>query len=229
MNFLTILGVIGLCASSAAAAELESAFAAFKRLPPWTGARVAKIAGCEGAPLPDRWHFVVYEPDRENCLRDYVVSGGRIVAVNAVSQFDSVVYENEILPPGSVRLDSQQAAATAYLQAAFAGVNVARMDYELRNEVVGKQPAWKLRCFDSQGRLIGLLIVDAGTGAVIVGEGFAAQNLVGEPVSGGSFAHQPVSQPPPAPPAAAQKQDGLLLRSLGEIEVRRALPVIRGR
>ena len=56
------------------AAGSQTALSALRTLPPEDEQRLARIDGCDGTPTPERWHFLVYDPQTENGYREYVVA-----------------------------------------------------------------------------------------------------------------------------------------------------------
>lgn len=160
----------------------ETAFEAYQRLPGEEGARLARIGASDGTPVPERWHFIVYDPTQDGGLRDCVVAGGRIVARNGVSQFVRQVSPQDVLPYRSVRIDSDRVAATAARYAAANDVEIASLNYELRKEPLDAQPVWKVTAFDQKGDRLGWLMLDATDASVIA--------------RGGAFSQRPPLSPP---------------------------------
>jgi hypothetical protein len=226
-----ILCVVAILLGNAAGAERQSAFQAFQSVPVTEGARLARIGACEGSPVPERWHFIVHDPALEGGLWDYVVADGRVVARNGVSQFAREVHPEDVLPPGSVQLDSDRVASVAARYAAANDLEVVSMNYELRKEPVDAQPVWKVTCLDAQGGSVGWLIFDATDGSVIArGGGFsqrpALPSVNGEPLYDPTDDDRGVGGFQRRPSADARGNDALPATPRPErTEVRRAEPV----
>ena len=168
-------------------ADRQSAFEAFRSVPAEEGLRLARIGASEGAPTPERWHFIVYDPSSENGLCDYVVADGRVVARNGVSQFAREAQPRDVLPYRSVRVDSDRVAAVVTRYADANDVEVISLNYELRKEPLDAQPVWKITAFDARGERVGWLMFDAGDGSVIARGGAFVQrpslpSVNGEPL-----------------------------------------------
>lgn len=151
------------------AASVETALQGLNRLPPEEAQRVARIAGCEGQPFADRWHYVVYAPGEAagTGLRDYTVANRQLAARNGVSQFASSVGAGEVLPMDALRVDSDQAGLLAQKYARANRLAVASFNYELRRDVLNLAPVWKVTCLDRQGHSLGWIVVNATDGQLI--------------------------------------------------------------
>ncbi len=212
-------------------ADHQSAFEAFRNVPIEEGLRLARIGASEGAPVPERWHFIVYDPAAENGLCDYVVADGRVVARNGISQFAREVQPRDVLPYRSVRVDSDRVAAVVARYADANDVEVGSLNYELRKEPLDAQPVWKITAFDARGERAGWLMFDAGDGSVIARGGAFAQrpslpSVNGEPLfdptdddrgAGGFHRQSALEAMPREPETPASRRR--------PIEVRRAEPV----
>src|SRR5688572_2256242 len=98
---LLCLGSLGL-----SAAEQSSALKALKVLPPGAVSQLAMIDGHDGAPVPERWHFLIQDPAAENGFREFVVAEQEIVAEREVSQFVTQLTPGEVLGAGAIKIDS---------------------------------------------------------------------------------------------------------------------------
>lgn len=224
---LRMLCLIAVLLPQLATAQRQTAFRAYTAIPPEAAWRLVRVGACEGTPVPERWHFVVHDPQQPNGLRDYVVAGGRVVATNSVSQFASEAQARDILMPGAVRIDSDHVAAMAEQYAAANHMTVASMNYELRRDLLDPHPVWKVTCLDSQNRTLGWLVCDARTGEVVAHGNFlripgTRPEVIGEPLfdapetQGGFRPSSDMSYPDSSRSALRQK-----------VEIRRAEPVKR--
>ena len=192
---LSVLLLIG-SAGSVVAVQGQTALAALRVLPPEDGVRLARIDGCDGTPTPERWHFLVYDPQTENGYREYVVAGDQVVARREVSQFGSEFHSTDIIG-NTFRIDSDRAARLALQYAAANNLPVVSMNYEMRR---GSQagPVWEVTCFDRDNRAVGWLHVNAEDESVVAQTGFARAPMRAQP-----FARAPMPAQPPghrAPP-----------------------------
>src|SRR5678816_3389265 len=113
LSFLLFIG----SAVTLAAVETQTALGALRSLPPEAGARIARIDGCDGTPMPERWHFLIYDPQTENGYREYVVADRQIVGQREVSQFGSEFQSTDIIG-NTFRIDSDRVARLALRYAA---------------------------------------------------------------------------------------------------------------
>jgi hypothetical protein len=160
------------CSLLAAPGARESAFNALTALPINEIPRVAKVAGCEGTPFPERWHFLVYAPEAENGYREYVVANHQVVVRRELSQFAESLRADDVMGVDGVKVDSDRLVALAQQ---YAKVNHARLDtfnFELSREGPGLAPRWKVDCFDQEGSAVGSILVNATQERVVAHEGF---------------------------------------------------------
>ena len=184
---LRVVCLIATFAFTAAAEQKRSAFEAYALVPREVALRLARVAACEGTSQPERWHFIVHEPEAENGLRDYVIANGEVAAMNGVSQFAGEIRPEEVLGLKSVLIDSSFAAQVANRYAAANRMNIASLNYDLHKEPTG-MAVWRITCLNSANREIGWLVIDAVSGNVIQESGFEHTpsvhfNGLGEPIS----------------------------------------------
>jgi hypothetical protein len=185
---LRILCLIATFAFTAAAEQRRTAFEAYALVPREVALRLARVAACEGTRQPERWHFIVHDPEAENGLRDYVIADGEVAATNGVSQFAGEVRPEDVLGLKSVFIDSTYIAQVANRYAAANRMSIASLNYDLHKESSGVA-VWKVTCLDSANRPLGWLVIDAVGGKVTQGSGFEItpslqyDNVPGEPTS----------------------------------------------
>jgi|GEM_PF-5161577 len=161
-----------------AAASAETALQGLARIPPAEANQVARIAGCEGQPFPDRWHYIVHAPGEASGtgLRDYTVANRQLVGRNGVSQFASEVGAGDVLPMNALQLDSDHAGLLAQKYARANRLSVATFNYELRRDALNLAPVWKVTCLDRQGRSLGWIVVNATDGQLVAMRGIPPEN-----------------------------------------------------
>jgi hypothetical protein len=172
MKTLPVVIAVVLGAAGARADSFRSALAALEVLPKLESERLAVIAGCEGNPEPDRWHFLVYAPETENGLREYVVSEQKIVARREFSQFAEKLRPEDVVG-NSIKVDSDR---LAYVVERFAHANrkdVMTINYDLRKDGPTLAPVWRVECFDADNRSVGAISVAATASAVLAHSGFS--------------------------------------------------------
>ena len=217
---LSLIGLIAVAVSSAGlGAESISALEALKLLPPEKAGSIARIEGREGAPGPERWHLVVYDPAQENAVQDFVVAGNKIVATRALSQFADTLKPEDVIGDGNIKVDSNQAFRVVQAYARTNVVNVGSMNYQLTKEDAQSAPVWKIKCISEKGQNVGLIVVAADDGRVISHEGFKSdpytgisatafqKNVPEQSTSKAATRHPrprsiPVTTPPPPDPVA---------------------------
>ena len=226
LHFLLLIATAG----SLVAVEAQTALAALRVLPPEDGVRLARIDGCDGTPSPERWHFLVYDPQTESGYREYVVAGQEVVARREVSQFGGEFHSTDVIG-NTFRIDSDRATRLALRYAAANNLSVASMNYEMRRGSAAG-PVWEVTCFDRDNRAVGWLHVNADDESVVAQTGFAKAPMPEQE----SFPPERASPKPPkvrnpetpsitptpsstpAPPIVAERQE----RSTQPVEVRRA-------
>jgi len=201
-----------------------SALAALKLLPKDVAKRLARIEARDGAPVPERWHLLVYEPDSEHGVREFVVAGGRLVAVRTLSQFADTLKPSDVFGGDSVKLDSEQIARWAALFAAANGGQVGSLNYELKKDSELNGPVWTATILDPAGDQLGAITVNALKGTILDSAGFEkspAPELLVSPVAA------PVTSRPAklrAAPPTPTPRPNLFRRILGANEEKPPMP-----
>jgi hypothetical protein len=213
---------------AAAVPERQSALEALAVLPSEDAKRLARIAACEGSPVPERWHFLTYDPQAESGYHEYVVAHRQIVVRREVSQFATELQPDEIVGAETVQIDSDRAARLAQQYAKENNLSVASLNFQMRRDALGADPVWKITCLDDNDEPLGWLVVSARDEKVVARGGFArtpAQLSQGEPL---------VNERPPAVAeggfrgqAARNRKSTPTESPSRPIEVRRAEPVRR--
>lgn len=152
-----------------------SAFTALQLLPPEQARNVAAIAGRDGTPEPDRWHFIVFDPKAENGLREIVVVGARKTADRPVSQFAESVTASDVMNSDTMRVDSDAVTKMALQFGVANNVSVSALHFDLRKSGPEAIPLWTVTCLDTSGAELGKLIVSSVRGVVILHPGFARE------------------------------------------------------
>ncbi len=163
---------LSLIVLAGASARAASAFTALQLLTPDQARNVAVIAGRDGTPEPERWHFIVHDPKAENGLRELVVTGANKTADRTVSQFAESLTQGDVINPDAMKVDSSQVAQLARDFGAVNNFSVSAMHFELRKSGPEAVPLWTVTCLDVGGAELGKLIVSATRGTVILHPGF---------------------------------------------------------
>ena len=170
---MTLRAFLFLLTAIAAFAQGEgSALDALRLIPKDAAKRLARIEAREGAPAPERWYLLVYEPVEKRGLREFVVAGGKLVTSRTLSQFAETLKPEEIIGADALKVDS---ILIAKLAAAFAEANGKKaglLNYELARDPFSGVPVWKVTVLDTAGDQIGMLTVSATKGAVFAADGF---------------------------------------------------------
>jgi hypothetical protein len=186
---IAVLMSLIMAPDGSAAADGSSALDAMAVLPQDAASRVAVIVGNEGNPAPERWRFLVWDANAENGFREYVVVDRKIVSRNLVSQFAARVNPQEVLPPDTIRVDSDKAGWLVLQYAKANDVAVWTLRYTLRRPLELSGPVWKIDCFDAADQQIGSLSLAATEGKVIARLGFAnepSQAILADVATGAS-------------------------------------------
>ena len=203
MKMLSVVIAI-VCGTVGARADLHrSALAALEVLPKLEAERLAVIAGCEGNPEPERWHFLVYAPETENGLREYVVSDLKIVARREFSQFAEKLRAEDVVG-NAIKVNSDR---LAYVVEQYARANrkeVVTVNYDLRKDGPTLAPVWRVECFDAENRTLGAISVAATASAILAHSGFSEQPAF----QGQTRAAAPAEPPPVGERPAANLRAG---------------------
>lgn len=162
-------------AVQAGAQNATTALSALRLLPKNDSKRLARIEAREGKLTPERWYFVIHDPADENGLREFVVSGGEVVANRTLSQFAENVKAEEVIDVGGVKVDSDQVAQAAQLFAQANNQTIGSLSYRLNKEGDNQTLAWTVTCLDRQGKRLGEVVVGADKGDVLSHPGFNVQ------------------------------------------------------
>lgn len=208
---MKVCGLLFLVFVTVASAQGDgTALGALKLLPKDAAKRLARIEARDGAPAPERWHFLVYDPDSPRGLREFVVAGGKVVASRTLSQFADELKPADVIGTDSVKYNSDHVARLASLYAVANGGRVGSINYELTREASATGPVWRATVLDINGDQIGVLVVTAARGAVVRRDGLELepapdllrislneQPLL--PVRAGGVTAAPGGQPRPQP------------------------------
>ena len=153
---LASLSVLLIAASTASA---ETALEALRVLPPEQSRNVALIAAREGAPEPDRWHIIVFDPTSDTGLRECVVAAGRRVANRPVTQFIEKLSQSDVLGPDAIKVDSDRVIKTALQYGMVNNKTIALWHFDLRKNPEDGMPLWTVMCTDLRGTEMGLSLI----------------------------------------------------------------------
>jgi hypothetical protein len=155
------------------AGRANTALEAVKLLPKEAVAQLAQIEARDGNPEPDRWHLLVHDPKAESGLREYVVTGGEIVATRELSQFAEKLTAEDVIGEGEIKIDSDAVAKLAQEFAEANNVKLGPVKYELRKQGAEAAPTWRITCTDEAALQLGVLVLTAGKGTLVSHDGFA--------------------------------------------------------
>jgi hypothetical protein len=212
MRLVTVTFLIAVLAAASHAAESMSALSALKLLPPEKASLLCRIEGREGAPTPQRWYLLVYDPSQESAVQEFVVADGKVVATRSLSQFASVLTPEDVIGGGVLSIDSSQAFATVQSYARYNRTNVESLNYRLSKDSGSKEPVWSVKCISPSGKSIGEVAIAATDGRVIAQQGFAydpPSSMVATAQRPGSRSELPAiaEAPPNAKPASRRQRN----------------------
>jgi hypothetical protein len=156
--------------AAAQAQNAVTALSALRLIPRPDAKRLARIEAREGRPAPERWYFVIHDPQAENGLREYVVAGGEIVAMRALSQFADAVAPADVIGSDALKVDTDKLARVAEQYAEANGAKGALCNYRFARE--GPASVWTITCVDATGKRLGEVVFDAAKGDVLSHGGF---------------------------------------------------------
>lgn len=172
---LLILAALMGVAAPALAANGMTALQALKLLPKDAWPRLARVAGFEGNPAPERWHLLVHDTREEGGVHEYVVARGEVVASRGVSQFAEELKAEDVIGGDAVKIDSDRAAAIAQQYAQANNLTMATCNFELKKDGDGAVPVWRVSCVDAKGGEVGQIFITATKGTVVRHEGFTVE------------------------------------------------------
>jgi hypothetical protein len=164
------LGVILLALSSAAMAQ-DSAYKALRTLASERGQSVLnkaiEVAGSRGMPQPVKWKILLDDPLARAGVREFEISGGRIVSERAPVRLYVGTGGPRLIDFSKLNLDSAGAFTVAEKEAVRARVGFDSVDYVLRTDEETGTPTWALRLLSSNRREVGVVFVAADSGRVV--------------------------------------------------------------
>jgi hypothetical protein len=199
------------------AVEPNSAIAAIRLLPKDAQKNLARIEARDGNPWPTRWYLLVHDAAEVRGLREFVVADGELKAGRSLSQFADGLTKAEVVGGDAVKLNSDDAVGFAAKFALANGVRLGTVNYELAKTGTPPAAAWRLTCYDPEGKLLGSVTLHATRKSFISQEGFAAvppelvisqksgdsrnaqRSKTTSPTANAPVAARPVVVPKPAP------------------------------
>lgn len=168
--FAMILSI--LVAAGAAAQNATTALNALRLIPRPDARQLARIEARDGNPTPERWYFLVHDPQAENGLREYVVAAGDIAAMRGLSQFAETVTAADVIGDEAIKVDSDKLARTAEQYAAANGAHEILLNYQFTRSADSTSPVWIITCVTPSGKRLGEVVFDAAKGDVLSHGGF---------------------------------------------------------
>ncbi len=191
-----------------------------------------RIEAREGDPLPECWYIQVYDPESENGLREYVVSGKGITATRNISQFLTGAQVTDVVGSKMVKVDSDDLLKITQQYVEANHLTVAKINYTMLREAINPAPVWKLACFDESGKKLAEVVINARNANVASHDGFV--NVPGAASADAKPSASPQAQvgakpavavrsatavakgsPPPTASASPQKRAPLFQRMFG--------------
>jgi len=160
------------------------ALEAVSLIPKEAAKRLARVEAREGAPFPERWYVLVFDPDVPTGVREFVVSKSRIVAARQLSQFADTLTEPDSFVDTLLRADADYCIRLGQVYAATNGLKAVSFDFELARpggnltapsgvpKTEATWPIWRLTVLDASGDQIGVLLISAVRGTVLSHDGF---------------------------------------------------------
>jgi hypothetical protein len=182
-------------------AENSTALKALDALPVEEVKNLVRIEAYDGSPLPERWHFLIHDPNTPSGVREYVVAGGELVVARGISQFADRLKQTDVIGNQALKIDSDKLARLAKEYGAVNEITVAKVSYHLHKRPETAEPVWRVNCYDHMGKAIGALVVTASGGTVVTHDGFAEQPQTNPTENAKSLAATDWSEDSEDPPA----------------------------
>ncbi|MGB8353684.1 MAG: hypothetical protein WCD79_07350 [Chthoniobacteraceae bacterium] len=230
MRILFVILLLLVSWSRAFAAPAVTVLNALKLLPKDQVKNLVRIEAREGDPLPECWYIQVYDPQSENGLREYVVSGKGITATRNLSQFLSGAKPEDVVGSRMVKVDSDDLLKITQQYVEANHLTVAKINYTMLREAINPAPVWKLACFDESGKKLAEVVINARNANVVSHDGFvnvpSATEVKPPASSQGQTGVKPATavrpatavakgSPPPAASSSPQKRAPLFQRMFG--------------
>jgi hypothetical protein len=162
-------GVILLALAGTAAAQ-DSAYKALRLLASERGRpllnKVIEVVGSHGTPQPVKWKVTVDDPLARGGVREFEISGGKIVSERAPVRLYVGAGAPELIDFSRLNLDSTGAFDLANKEAVREQAGFDSVDYALRPDEDTGTPTWALHLVSSSGREVTLFIA-ADTGRIV--------------------------------------------------------------
>jgi len=166
---LTAVLVVG--AAVSAAADQPSAYEAMRALAGREGdgilRRVTEVVGRQGTPQPLVWRLVVADPAARGGVREYEVSGGRILSERTPVARIAGSASESVLAAADLKLDSDGAFRVVNSEAWKARVGFDSASYTLRKDDQSGGPVWTVELFDEAARSVGVVRVSGIDGRIL--------------------------------------------------------------
>jgi hypothetical protein len=166
-----VLSAACLLAATSAGAGQPTAYEALRAISGKEGdavlRRVTEVSGQKGTPQPLVWRAVVADPAARGGIREYEVSGGRILSERTPVGRSAGSAAASALPMADLKLDSDGAFRVANAEAWKARVGFDSASYTLRKEDETAGPVWTVELFDNAARAIGKIRISGVDGRVL--------------------------------------------------------------
>ena len=174
MNRTTMLAFLVAAVAVPGLRAQETAYGALRTLTGRHGEGVLRsvieVSGRQGTPQPLVWRVVVADAGARGGVREFEISGGRILSERTPVARTAGSASASVVPLGSLRLDSDGAFQVVNSQAWQARVGFDSVTYALRREE-GIGPVWLVEIFDAAGRGVGRFRISGTDGRVLSAAG----------------------------------------------------------
>ena len=134
--------------------------------------QIVSIRGTKGDPQPEKWRFVVEDPQGGG-VRELEIADGRIDSDNQADRDVAGSAEGATIDVSRLNLDSSGAYAVASHTAEASHTSFATADYTLRTDERG-EPMWIVTLRNRSSRPIGTIYIGGTRGTVMRTEGMFA-------------------------------------------------------
>jgi hypothetical protein len=166
------LFALALATPSLAFAE-STAFDAAKAVPKTHAKGVSRLIAPASATAPSHWIVLVHDDAAPNGVREFVVNDGTVTRFGEGSEFAPVLSSANRLTFAKLKVDSTQATQLAAEYAKANALEVAALEYELRQDGNESGALWTVSVFDKTETKLGSLTIAANDGRVVSHPGFA--------------------------------------------------------
>lgn len=132
-----------------------------------TISQAVTIVGIHGAEQPHRWQVLALDSENERVLREYVIENGSVTGPKSIPRVAGKDLPSTPIFLTSMKLDSTDVFQIADDQSIEAGVDFAKVNYQLRWRGNDPEPTWLATLLSAENVTVGRIYVMAASGTIV--------------------------------------------------------------